>query len=87
MTERDQAPRQARPLGLLAQIQDGHERTLRNILDVLYDERLSAEERIARAGNSPSFDPVRDGRPPFPWPVKLGVGDGAELPAVGSFHG
>jgi hypothetical protein len=69
----------------MAHVIDDRERTLRLILDILYDERLSAEERIARAGNSPGFDPVRDGRPAFPWPARPDPDE--DLPAVGSFHG
>lgn len=41
-------------------------------LNVIYDTRLSAEERVARVGNSPRYDAVRDGRPYLPWPSRTG---------------
>ncbi|SDM68839.1 hypothetical protein SAMN05216360_103115 [Methylobacterium phyllostachyos] len=77
-------PQPAMPKAATAHIQDDHERMLRLVLDILYDERLSAEEKVARAGNSPGFDPVRDGRPYLPWPPRAKA---AALPATGSFHG
>lgn len=39
-------------------------------LDILYDTKLSADERVARIANSPRYDAVRDGRGFMPWPEK-----------------
>lgn len=76
--------RTSRPNGALAIMRYDYERTLRLILDILYNDRLSAEERVARAGNSPGFDPVWDGRPAFPWPARRVAP--SDIPAVGPFH-